>query len=145
MESELALFPKWLLWHALISPKLELHDVSVKALGEGNYRVRVVVQNAGWLPTYITKKAVEKKIVRGVVVEIELPEGASLETGKTRQDIGQLEGRAYKDAAVSVWNFDPTDDRAKIEWTVRAAPGSALKITARHERAGTVRTEVRLV
>ena len=144
LEAELALFPKWLLWHALISPKLELHEVSVKALGDGDYRVRVVAQNAGWLPTYITKKAVEKKAVRGVIVEIELPESASLETGKTRTDIGQLEGRAYKDSAVSEWNVDPTDDRAKVEWTVRAPQGGVLKIIARHERAGTVRTELSL-
>lgn len=144
LESELALFPKWLLWHALISPKLELRDVSVKALGNDTWRVRVVAQNAGWLSTYISKKAVEKKIVRGVIVELELPEGATLETGKTRTDIGQLEGRAYKDPAVSVWNFDPTDDRAKVEWTIKAAQGTGVKITAKHERAGTVKTEIKL-
>ncbi len=90
LEKELALFPKWLLWNALISPYLELHDVSVKPLGDNTYRVRLVVQNAGWLPTYISKKALERKAVRGVIVELELPAGARLETGKTREDIGQL-------------------------------------------------------
>ncbi len=144
LESELALFPKWLLWQSLISPKLELHDASVKNLGEGNYRVRVVAQNAGWLPTYITKKALERKAVRGVIVELELPEGATLETGKMREDIGQLEGRAYKGPAVSVWDEDPTNDRAKCEWTIRAPKGATLKIVARHERAGTVRCQLAL-
>jgi murein tripeptide amidase MpaA len=144
LEKEVALFPKWLLWHALISPKLELHGVDVKPLGEEAYRVRVVVQNAGWLPTYITKKAVEKKIVRGVIVELELPEGATLETGKMREDIGQLEGRAYKGPAVNVWVEDPTQDRAKVEWTVKAPKGATLKIVAKHERAGTVKKEVAL-
>ncbi|MBI4673913.1 MAG: carboxypeptidase [Chloroflexi bacterium] len=144
LEKELALFPQWLLWHGLISPKLELHDVSVKALGENTYRVRVVVQNAGWLPTYVTKKAIEKKAVRGVIVELELPAGATLETGKVREEIGQLEGRAYKEAAVTVWNADPTDDRAKMEWTIHAPQGGALKIMARHERAGVVKTELAL-
>jgi murein tripeptide amidase MpaA len=144
LESELALFPKWLLWHALIAPKLELHDASAKALGGDAFRVRVVAQNAGWLPTYVSKKALEKKVTRGVIVELELPEGATLETGKLRQDIGQLEGRAYKDSAVTVSNYDPTDDRAKVEWTVHAPAGSMLKITARHERAGVVRQELKL-
>jgi murein tripeptide amidase MpaA len=144
LESELALFPKWLLWHALISPKLELHDASVKPLGDGNFRVRAVVQNSGWLPTYVTKKALEKKAVRGVVVEVELPAGASLETGKIREDIGQLEGRAYKGPSVSVWDEDPTQDRAKVEWTVKAPQGGTVKLVARHERAGTVRKELAL-
>lgn len=144
LESEVALFPKWLLWHALISPQIELHDASVKPIGDGTYRVRVVVQNAGWLPTYITKKALEKKVVRGVIVEVDLPAGATLETGKTREDIGQLEGRAYKEPAVSVWNEDPTQDRAKVEWTVRAPAGGVLKIIAKHERAGTVTTDLTL-
>lgn len=144
LEKEVALFPKWLLWHALISPQLELHDASAKTLGDGTFRVRVVVQNTGWLPTYITKKAVEKKIVRGVIVEVELPEGATLETGKVREELRQLEGRAYKEPAVSVWNQDETQDRAKVEWTVRAPKGTVVKIVARHERAGTVTTEITL-
>ena len=112
------------------------------ALGNDTYRVRLVIQNMGWLPTYVTRKAVEKKAVRGVIVELELPEGATLETGKLRTDVGQLEGHAYKDCAVSVWNYDPTDERAKIEWTVRSPKGGVLKIITRHQHAGTVRTEV---
>ncbi len=144
LEKELALFPPWLVWCVLISPKLELHDASVKALGDNTYRVRVVVQNVGWLPTYVTKKALEKKLLRGVIVEVELPAGATLETGKAREDIGQLEGRAYKNAAVTVWDADPTEDRAKIEWTVKAEKGGTLKIVAKHERAGKVLCEINL-
>lgn len=144
LEKEAALFPKWLLWHGLVSPRLELRGVEVKPLGEGTCRVRVVVQNAGWLPTYVTKKAIEKKLVRGVIVELDLPEGATLETGKAREDIGQLEGRAYKGPAVNVWTEDSTQDRAKVEWTVQAPRGAALKIVARHERAGTVKKEITL-
>lgn len=144
LEKEVALFPKWLLWHALISPKLELHDASVKLLGDNTYRVRIVVQNTGWLPTYVSKKAVEKKAVRGVIVELELPAGATLETGKVREEIGQLEGRAYKEAAVTVWNADPTEDRAKVEWTIRAPQGGTLKIVAKQDRAGAVKKEITL-
>ena len=39
---------------------------------------------------------------------------------------------------------DPTDERAKVEWVIRAPAGSSVRITARHERAGTVRREVML-
>ena len=63
LEKEMALFPEWLVWHLLISPKLDLYDISVTTLGEHLYQVRLVVQNSGWLPSYVTKKALEKKVV----------------------------------------------------------------------------------
>jgi murein tripeptide amidase MpaA len=141
LEKEVALFPDWLVWHLLISPKLAVYEATVEPLGDALYKVRLVVQNTGWLPTYITKKALEKKLVRGVVAEIELPDGATLRTGKLREELGQLEGRAYKPSAANVWNADPTDDRAKVEWVVHAPQGGTVRLTARHERAGVVRVE----
>jgi murein tripeptide amidase MpaA len=141
LEKEVALFPDWLVWHLLISPQLAVYEATVEPLGDALYKVRLVVQNTGWLPTYITKKALEKKLVRGVVAEIELPEGATLRTGKPREELGQLEGRAYKPSAANVWNADPTDDRAKVEWVVHAPQGGTVRLTARHERAGVVRVE----
>ncbi len=142
LEKEVARFPKWLIWHLLISPSLELYEATAKPLGEGAYRVRLVVQNTGWLPTYVTKKALEKKVVRGIVCEIELPEGASLETGKPREERGQLEGRAYVRAFPR--DEDAINDRLKVEWTVRAPAGGEIKLTARHPRAGTISTALTL-
>jgi murein tripeptide amidase MpaA len=144
LEKEVALFPDWLVWHLLISPKLEIYEAAVEPLGDALYKVRLVVQNTGWLPTYITKKAVEKKLVRGVVAEIELPDGATLRTGKLREELGQLEGRAYKPSAVTFWSADPTDDRAKVEWVVHAPQGGIVRLIARHERAGVTRAELPL-
>jgi hypothetical protein len=142
LEKEIAPFAGWLVWHLLISPRMELFEATAKSLGGGSYRVRMVVQNTGWLPSYVTKKAVEKKLARGVVFEIELPEGVALETGEPRQESGQLEGRAYKGSTPS--DSDPTDDRLKAEWVVVAPTGGAVRLTARHDRAGTVRAEVQL-
>jgi hypothetical protein len=42
------------------------------------------------------------------------------------------------------WSGDVSDDRVKVEWVVRAAPGDRVKLTAKHERAGSVRVEVTL-
>jgi murein tripeptide amidase MpaA len=142
LEKEIAPFSDWLVWHLLISPRLEVYEVSVKPLGDDAYRVRLVVHNSGWLPTYVTKKGLEKKLVRGVVCEIELPEGATLETGKLREELGQLEGRAYKPTFPRA--DDATEDRAKVEWVVHAAQEGTVKLTARHERAGVMVAEVDL-
>jgi hypothetical protein len=140
LETEVNLFPQWLVWCLAISPKLELYDLQTIPLGQETYKIRMVVHNTGWLPSYVTKKALEKKVVRDLVCEIDLPEGATLATGKIRQEVGQLEGRAYKEAFPSA--DDVTDDRIKMEWIIHAPEGGVVKLTARHQRAGTVRAEV---
>jgi hypothetical protein len=119
---------------------LNLREANVTALGNHTYRVRVVVENTGWLPSYVTKKAIERK-VRGLVCEIELPKGAKLETGKPREEFGQLDGRAYKEATLG---SEGTSDRLKVEWIVRAPKGGKVKVIARHERAGVAITELEL-
>lgn len=145
LEQELAPLADWLIWHLQISPRLEIHDVTTWDLGNGVHKIRVTVHNTGWLPSYVTKKALGKAMYRGVICEIELPEGAALRTGKPREDIGQLEGRAYTASAAGIWRPDPsTSDRAKVEWIVESPAGGAVTVTARHDRAGTVRTTIKL-
>ena len=107
--------------------------------------MHLVAQNTGWLPSYVSKRALERKVVRGLIAEIMLPSGASLVQGIRRVEGGQLEGRAYKHTGVSFWpEPNVTDDRVKVEWTVTGRAGDTVDIVARHERAGTVRVAVRL-
>jgi murein tripeptide amidase MpaA len=141
LEKEISPFPDWVVWHALISPKLAIYETSITALGADTFRVRLVVENTGWLPTYVTKKALEKKVTRGVTAEIALPKGGTLQSGKVREELGELEGRAYK-PVVADEASESTSDRAKIEWVVKAKKGTKVKLTAKHDRAGVVRAEV---
>jgi hypothetical protein len=143
LEKEIQSFPDWIIWHTLISPKLALREASVKAIGKNAYRVRLVVENDGWLPTYVTKKALNKKVTRGVICEIEIPPGATLQTGKPREEFGQLEGRAYLSAFPDLLEGG-TDDRVKVEWVVAAPEGGKVTLVARHERAGVARAELEL-
>jgi len=145
LERELERFPKWLLWQALLSPKLELVNADAQAIGEGSWRIRLVVQNTGWLPSYVSKRALERKVVRGVIAEIAVPAGTELVSGRRREDLGQLEGKAYKHTGISFWpDYHVTDDRAKFEWVVKGKKGGSVELTVRHERAGTVRASVTL-
>ena len=142
LEKEIEGFPKWVVWNSLITPKLEIRDAAVTDLGGDNYKVRLVVENTGYMSTYASRMALKQNI-RGVVAEIGIPDGASFIRGMEREEIGQLMGRSAKDAMVNP-RQGSTDDRALVEWIIHAPKGGTVKLLARHERAGTVRTELEL-
>jgi murein tripeptide amidase MpaA len=144
LESEIKPFSEWLTWHALISPKLSLRQLDIEGIGEDVYRLRIVIENTGWLPTNVTEKALEKKVVRGVIVEIQLPEKSTLLTGKIREEFKQLTGRAYVPASASDTD-DSTSDRLKVEWIIHAPQGSHVKVFAHHDRAGVIKKEIKLI
>ena len=149
LEKEIAKFPDWLVWNAMISPKLELIHATAKNIGGDAYRIEVAVQNTGYLPSYVSKRAQQRKQSRGVVGEISLPKGATLVSGKPREIAGELEGRAYKHTLMSFWtDTTPTADRMKMEWVVNAGKsatkGGVVEVVVKHEKAGTVRVKIKL-
>ncbi len=142
LEATLAPNTEFVIAHALMTPRLELRQASVDVLGAGLFRVRVIVANSGYLPTYGSKRAETVQAVRPIEVELKLPSGAELVTGEVRQTIGQLEGRANKRA---LWGADyPTDNLHRMEWSIRAQEGGTILITAAGQRAGTARVELQL-
>ena len=144
-EREVKRFPAWLTWQALTLPRLELLRCDLQRLGPDTWKVRLAVHNTGYLPSYVTKRAQERKVTRGVVYEIELGEGATLLAGKRRVEGGQLEGRASKSSLQAFLpSADLTADRGQCEWTLRAPAGTVVTVVARHDRAGKVSTEVTL-
>ncbi len=144
-EREAARFPAWLMQIGLSLPRLEVLRAEVRALGPDTWRVRFAVANSGYLPAYVTKRALERKTARGTVFKIHLPPGVSLVSGKEREIGAHLEGHAPK---TSLHAFlpqrDVTGDRAVVEWVVHGARGTAFALSATADRAGTVRTEVTL-
>jgi murein tripeptide amidase MpaA len=138
IEGEIEPFPDWLIWMLLISPRLSCRKSSVTHLGDNLFKIRVEIENTGWLPTYVTKKALEKKLVRGIIAEIDIPDGTSIANGKTREELGQLEGRAYK---TPIGGSDSTDDRMKIEWIIKCEGSAKIEIKIHHERAGFIRLQ----
>ncbi len=144
LEKEIERFPEWLVWHLLISPLLTISGAGAEPLGDDHYKVTLVLENTGWLPTYVSKHAQTKKLCRAIEAKIDLPEGATLAKGRLRVDLGQLEGRAHKPHSVSRWTADVTSDRVTYEWIVNAPVPGAVTITAKHPRAGTAATEIAL-
>ena len=144
-EREAARFPAWLKTLALSLPKLELLHATAEAVGPQTWRVRMAVGNAGYLPSYVTKRALERKVARGTVFELTLPEGATLMQGKSRVVGAQLEGHAPKGSLQAFLpNREITGDRAVAQWLVQAAPGTVLTLKATADRAGSVTSQLHL-
>ncbi len=145
LEKEVRRFPEWLLWNALTSPRLELVFARCDRLGDGCHRIEVGVQNTGHLPSYVSRRALQRQQSRGLIGEIGLPDGVNLVSGQRRLHAGELEGRAYKHSLVSfMTDGTPMGDRAKLQWLVRGPAGAQVPIVVRHDKAGTVRTSVTL-
>jgi murein tripeptide amidase MpaA len=122
---------------AATGPRLTVRELSATHLGDDLYRVRLVLSNLGFLPTYGSKQAEKRKAVRPIRVELELSDDMTLEVGERQQEIGQLEGRSNK---VTLWGGMVSNDNVKhVDWLVRAPNGGQLQVTAVAQRAGTLR------
>ena len=84
-------------------PRLELNSLEVADLGNGDYRLQVVVQNSGFLPTFTSVQGKNRKAMRPVRAELELPQGVKLLSGKRRTEMGHLEGRSNKLDVSAMW------------------------------------------
>ena len=141
LEREIAKFPDWLIYNAMTSPKLELVEVKKEKIDADTHRITLAVQNTGYLPSYVSKRALARKQSRGVVAEITLAAGQELVAGKVRELLGELEGRAYKHTLMSFWtDTAPTADRVVATWLVKGS--GEVKLTAAHEKAGVVRASL---
>ena len=145
LEREIAPHSELALLQTLMTPRLRLRSAEATSIGEDTWRVRVVVENSGWLPTNVSKRALERKVVRPLEAEVSLPDGVALATGTAKLELGQLTGRALKQNTTEIVDAgDPTTDRAVADWVVSGPAGATVRVEVRHQRAGVVRCEVSL-
>lgn len=135
---------RFVLRAAQTGPHLDLRDATAEPLGDGLYKVSMVVHNNGFLPTYVSETARKAGVTKPVRATITLGDGGSLVAGQAEQDLGHLEGRANLHGAL-LWNDTyPALNRARAEWVVRQAAGTAVTVTAETARAGLTRREISL-
>ena len=65
--------------------------------------------------------------MRPVRAELEVPAGAEIVNGRAKVELGHLEGRSNKIGQTFLL-ATPTDNRARQEWTLKAAAGSKLQL-----------------
>ena len=97
-------------------------------LSAGVWRVRAMAGNTGFLPTH-TQHAVRARTWLPVRLELVLPAGVSLVSGKTQVASERLTGGT---------------GQLKGEWLVRAAKGTKLSFSLASQNAGSDRQEITL-
>jgi murein tripeptide amidase MpaA len=129
--------------HAAASPCLRIAEFTAEEVAPKLYRVTLIVENTGYLPTHVSQIALDHKLVRPVIVDLTLPARAELLIGKRRTEIGHLSGSGiFDDWESSRWTDGVSRlNRARLEWLVRGS--GPLAVEVKSERAGVVRARTR--
>jgi hypothetical protein len=143
LEKEVAPHSDWLVYLGLSTPRLAVRSFTAEPIADNLWRVRLVAENTGWLPTSGSQQALNQGAVGEVVAALTLPEGARVAEGNERKSLGQLSGRIGDRSTATWWSYNiGTPDRAVAEWIVSAPSGMALSAKVSHERAGSARAEI---
>ncbi|MGB3634084.1 MAG: M14 family metallopeptidase, partial [Rubrobacteraceae bacterium] len=73
LEAECEKLCRFALSHARTGPRLEA-NLKTEEISPGVRRLELTVENTGFLPTNVTQVAADKKLVKPVVVELDVPE-----------------------------------------------------------------------
>lgn len=135
LKEEIEKYVEWMLWLAETSPRIMITGVETKAIGKSNLvSLEVAIQNTGYLPTNITQRAIDARIIQPTRAILKL-EGAKLISGETRTDLGHIKGvRDSGDAS--------EESKRTLRYVVsKSGPNSKAIITIISEKGGT-RTRV---
>lgn len=126
---------------AACGPRLTVAETAVTKLGDGVYRVEAVLQNAGYLPTQGTERAVAMKVLKADRASLASVEVVS---GPAEQKLEFLAGRGAYDRPPSLFPEDGLPTRRKVWWTVRGQGGDRCELTAWSQRGGVARVSLEL-
>lgn len=140
LKAEIEQYVPWMLWLAEVSPRVVLRDLSVTAIeGDDVFKVSVVVENEGYLPTNITQRALDAEVAVPVRAIVEVAD-ADLVVGSERTEVGHLAGTRDTRGRTGT-----VDTRRTIVYVVRATGGSPrMSIEVRSEKGGLVRESISL-
>lgn len=126
------------------APRIVFGDISVEKLVEGMYRVAAVIQNTGFLPTYVSERGKATGQIKPVRVSLTASDGVEIVSGKPEQDPGHLDGRANQYGSLGFPARWSNLSRGRVEWIVSGASGANIELSATSSKAGSVRATVTL-
>jgi len=133
---------------ASMLPLVKITETEVTPLGEDVFKVKAVVENLGFLPTYITEQAKKIRLDKPVKVKIEIDKDVEILSGREKMKLGNLEGRSDRlpgHPTYSVTGGKQEESKKTVEWVLRAKKTpTKIKITSISEKGGRDTKEVKL-
>ena len=125
-------------------PRLHLAAAGAERVADGLYRIWADVANDGFLPTSGSEAHKVPGRGRPIAAHLALAAGARLvpTSGEAEQTLGHLAGRVSQYSSFHFGGNYPNLARGHAEWLVAAPPDTALAITIKSEKAGTLRAMV---
>ena len=128
--------------HAEMLPFLKIEEISTESLGDNLFRVTVVVVNEGFLPTYVTQKAVQNRLAKPVDATLKL-EGAELLIGKSKVELGHIEGNTPLTSGSRFRSSIAPQNKKTVQWLVRVKKkGAVAYVSVKSQKAGTAKKNV---
>ena len=127
LESTCHNIMQFVLGHAKASPRIRAEQHAIESLENNTYRITIVIQNDGYLPTNITQQAINVGVAKPVDAIIEIGEGSRLLAGKAKETLGHLAGYG---------------GRKKVEWIVQFQGEQTAHIKVVSEKGGTATLDI---
>jgi murein tripeptide amidase MpaA len=127
-----------------ILPRIAFVEERAERLSEGIYRVSALLQNTGFLLTWLSEAGKTSRQVREIEVSVELDGNAELISDRADLKIGQLDGRASSHESFSFFPRYGNETRKRVSWLVKGAPGAVVSLTAESTKAGAAAARVTL-
>ena len=130
--------------HALASPHVTIERFEAEHVEGGVYRLEAVIANDGYLPTHITRRALDIGVIDGVTATLELPPGTTLVTGEVTTAVGHLAGRDTRRGPYDPWRRPWGEPARVLTWVVRVTGNpSDIALAVHAPKAGSATSTVR--
>ncbi len=128
--------------HAAALPELMVERLDIRTESDGIYTITLDIANRGWLPTNVTTKALQLKVVSDVYTRLD--GDIEIITGQEKETLGQLDG--FMMAREGWYTFGRAgyqrNMRKRVTWTVRKSkPDAKIRILVHSDRAGILQLE----
>lgn len=108
-----------------LSPLLRLKDLKSARLADGSYRVTAVLQNQGFLSTYVTRQALQIKRDDPITARIKVSGGEVVGEGATKS-VGHILGKL---AYIRRWSFGADESTRAVEWQIKPEGAGPVTVT----------------
>ncbi|MBR0461196.1 MAG: zinc carboxypeptidase [Erysipelotrichaceae bacterium] len=144
LVSELEKTTDFSIAYASMLPKLVIESVDKEDLGNGFFKVSIIVGNTGYLPTYVSDRARFLKENKGIEIVIkgfdEIIEGKEKTVIEDLSSFSKTNTDNYFYGNISTFNSDPI--HKKVTWIIKKSDSKPVEITVSSRKAGVVNTSI---